>query len=129
MNGGLTYDLPMPPSVNALYPGMRRRHKSKAYNAWIKEAGTEILVQGRKHLSGKVDVLYELGRIHDRRKRDASNYEKGISDLLVSMVIIDDDSLIEHVTIGWSDMVPPRRVKVIVTMCVGKLPFPKMMPI
>lgn len=32
--GGDTWILPLPPPTNSLYPGIRRRHKSKAYKEW-----------------------------------------------------------------------------------------------
>jgi Holliday junction resolvase RusA-like endonuclease len=107
-----TYILPMPPSANSLYPGRQRRHKSAAYKAWLKEAGLEVLAQGRKRISGKVEVVYELGRPAGRRRQDAFNREKAPSDLLVNLGVIEDDSLIERGTVCWSDEVPAGRVRV-----------------
>jgi Holliday junction resolvase RusA-like endonuclease len=106
-----TYLLPMPPSANSLYPGKQRRHKSAVYKAWIKEAGLEVLAQGRKRIPGKVEVVYELGRPAGRRQQDAFNREKAASDLLVNLGVIEDDSLIERGTVCWSDEVPPGRVR------------------
>jgi len=42
----------------------------------------------------------------DKRRRDLANLEKAISDLLVDHKVIEDDSLIESLSMEWvsSDM-------------------------
>ena len=48
-------------------------------------------------------ALYEFGR-PDKRRRDVANYEKAVSDILVTAGVIEDDSLIEEITLRWADV-------------------------
>jgi Holliday junction resolvase RusA-like endonuclease len=50
---------------------------------------------------GAVSVDYQFVK-PDQRKRDLANLEKAISDLLVSMSLIDDDSQIIDMRLRWS---------------------------
>ena len=101
----LCFLLPFPPSVNGLFATdfrTRRRFATKRYQAWQTQAGVALLQQPHARLTGKVKVTYALGR-PDKRKRDAFNYEKAISDLLVRHEIIQDDSDIDDGRIYWAD--------------------------
>lgn len=94
-----------PPSVNNLFATVgRRRIKSRAYKAWLKVAGWEINSQRVQPVAGRVAVAYAIERPKDNRRRDVSNLEKGLSDLLVTMGIIADDSLIDRISIGWAEV-------------------------
>lgn len=105
-----TFWLPCPPSVNGLYDGgrrSRRRFRSKAYRAWLGEAGwtlNAIPVDRRLPVPGRVEVIYEFARKHKRA--DVFNLEKATSDLLVKHRIIEDDSLVEVGTVRWVDDIP-----------------------
>jgi Holliday junction resolvase RusA-like endonuclease len=97
----IRYELPYPPSVNGLFfNATKGRVKTDAYKAWRRDAGNLILVQGRKHMRGPVSLSIAIVR-PDKRKRDLSNTIKAIEDLLVEMQIIDDDSLVQRISIAW----------------------------
>ena len=94
--------LPFPPSVNALYTNVSKvgRVKTPAYKAWKKEAGLRLNLQRPKKVSGRIRLAIRAVP-PDRRKRDLGNLEKAISDFLVDMGVIDDDSLIECQCSCW----------------------------
>ncbi len=94
--------LPFPPSVNALYSNVPRvgRVKTPAYKSWIKEAGLRLNLQRPHKVSGAVKLSIRAVP-PDRRRRDLGNLEKAISDFLVDMGVIDDDSLIECQSSCW----------------------------
>jgi crossover junction endodeoxyribonuclease RusA len=99
----IRYNLPFPPSVNNLFAnGKKGRYRTDRYEAWRTLAGQEILVQGRKSLKGKVSLSVCAVR-PDRRRRDVSNLLKPVEDLLVDMGVIEDDSLVERITIQWAE--------------------------
>ena len=98
--------LPFPTSINAAYATnfkTKRRFKSQKYSQWVAYAEACVMEQHPERISGPVKVLYEYGR-PDKRRRDVGNYEKVISDLLVSCGLIEDDSLIEEITLRWADV-------------------------
>lgn len=111
----ITFNLStLPPSVNNLFATVRggRRIKSKRYRAWLTAAGWEIRARCIPLMVGPVALHYELERPANKRRTDCANREKALSDLLVSCGVIEDDSLVERVTIGWADV---RGVRVTVT--------------
>jgi crossover junction endodeoxyribonuclease RusA len=77
---------------------------------WRKLAMWQIAgqVRGRKHLGPyKLTILAVRP---DKRKRDLGNLEKGVSDILVSQNIIEDDSMCEWLEIRWVDKGPSCKV-------------------
>lgn len=94
--------LPFPPSVNALYSNVPKigRVKTPAYRAWSKEAGLRLNLQRPRRMPGRIRMAIRAVP-PDRRKRDLGNLEKAISDFLVDMGVIDDDSLIECQSSCW----------------------------
>lgn len=111
----IRYTLPFPPSVNGLFrnvtvgPGIVKpgRAKTSHYKQWIGLAQGNILEQGRKRIHGFVSVSVALVR-PDKRKRDLDNAGmKAILDLLVSMQVIDDDSLVQRISLQWAEAGPP----------------------
>jgi crossover junction endodeoxyribonuclease RusA len=89
----VTLTLPFPISVNAMFAdGKIRRHKSQRYCDWLLEAGYALNRQKPDPIKGQFKITYELQEGHDKRERDAFNFEKGISDLLVAHGIIEGDS-------------------------------------
>lgn len=103
----IRYELPFPPSVNNLFANAgKSRVRTARYKAWAKEAGQFILLQGRKRLHGHVGLAVDLVK-PDRRKRDLSNTIKAIEDLLVDMQVIEDDSLIQVLSVQWVESGSP----------------------
>lgn len=97
----IRYDLPYPPSVNGLFfNAAKGRVKTDAYKAWRRDAGNLILVQGRRRIHGFVSLSVALVR-PDKRRRDLDNALKPLLDLLVEMQIIDDDSLVQRISVQW----------------------------
>lgn len=94
----------LPPSTNNLFANIlgKGRVKSKRYRAWLDMCGKEIQLQGKKRIHGHVSL--NIGLVApDARKRDLSNAIKPIEDLLVSMQVIDDDSLVRRLSVHWLD--------------------------
>ena len=107
--------LPFPVSVNALFAdGKTRRHKSQRYADWLLEAGYALNRQKPVPVKGRVSLRYELQEGHDNRLRDLPNYEKGVTDLLVSHGIIeaDDSRILRHFEMVWSRQVQGVRVTI-----------------
>jgi len=95
--------LPYPPSLNSLYPGKARRHKSKRYETWIVKAKHALAQQYFLQFDKPVQVHYKFGR-PDKRQRDLANLEKAPSDLLVLCGVLKDDSLIHRLVMEWADI-------------------------
>jgi Holliday junction resolvase RusA-like endonuclease len=96
-------ELPMPPSVNALFrnvPG-RGRVKTKRYLTWIQAAGWAVKEQRPAKIAGPYCLWLYCNR-PDKRRRDLANLEKAISDLLVSHGIVEDDSLCAELHLYWA---------------------------
>lgn len=103
----IRYELPFPPTLNNLFRNLKHgRAKTEGYERWIRLAQGHILEQGRKRLHGFVSVSVALVR-PDKRKRDLDNAGmKAILDLLVSMQVIDDDSLVQRISLQWVESGP-----------------------
>lgn len=112
----IVFTLPIPPSVNALYPGKVRRYKSDAYKAWLKEAWAALLPEKSKitKVTAPCSVTYRLGFFSDKRRRDLCNREKALSDFLVAEEVLEDDCLIHRLVMEWADDVPEGLVEVII---------------
>lgn len=99
----MTFDLPMPPSVNACFATnwkTKRRFESKAYEQW-KKAATPVLMQqyaaaGAPALHKPLAVTIRLGLNY---QSDIANREKPLTDLLVANLDMADDRYIERVVI------------------------------
>lgn len=106
--GWRTITIPKPPSVNAMYRNAgygkdRKRHgriKTAKAQAWAKTAGYIILAAGLGRNLGPYEIRLELGR---RKGADLFNFEKGASDLLKTLGVIQDDSLCERGVVEWAD--------------------------
>lgn len=92
--------LPKPPSVNAAWNNVRGkgRVKTDAYKSWERDAGWGLRAQRPPRISGPVTIFYTFGKM--RANSDLSNYIKPIEDLLVSLDVIEDDSV--KVVTGFS---------------------------
>lgn len=108
MNDHEHVELPFPVSVNAMFAdGKTRRHKSQRYCDWLLEAGYALNQQHVRPIKGQVALSYLLQEGQDKRRRDLMNYEKGVTDLLVSHGIIeaDDGRIVREITMRWSKLV------------------------
>ncbi len=88
--------LPMPPTLNNLFPTSRSGHRfpSKAYKAWrlLSERYwiREVSIVPVEQLNGKIRAIYTM-HFKTKRRSDCFNFEKAISDFLVTKGIIHDD--------------------------------------
>jgi len=94
--------LPLPPSSNRLWRvGRGRTYKSPEYQEWLTTAGWIA----RSQRPGKINGAYALTVMAsrpDRRRRDLDNFAfKAVSDLLVSLQIIADDSNCQELNAKW----------------------------
>lgn len=98
-----TLQIPLPPSVNALYANVagRGRVKTARYRTWINAAGWDVSAQRPEPVPGHIAVTYRIPWPTDKRRRDIGNLEKAISDLLVKHQLIDDDSKIVDLRIAY----------------------------
>lgn len=92
----LTFDLPLPPSVNRLTVNLKGggRAKSAEYKAWLEEARWHVMTGWRN--AGKPEIADRPMRVDielgiEGRKRDCSNCIKAIEDLLCANMPIPDD--------------------------------------
>lgn len=100
----MTFDLPMPPSVNAMFATdwkTKRRFKTKAYAVWQQAAGEALGAQyaamGAPSVHRPVELSIRLGLNY---QSDISNREKAITDLLVATLDMPDDRYIERIEIA-----------------------------
>lgn len=98
----ITITLPFPPSVNGLYAGKARRYKSPRYKAWIKSASIALSLQFRGSPTDRPIMAQIALCAPDKRKRDVTNYDKAILDLLAG-VVYDDDAQIKIFSSWWDD--------------------------
>lgn len=93
--------LPYPPSANNLWE--RARHgmrKTDAYKNWLLYAASEARKQKPEAIDGPYHLSIQVKR-PDKRRRDLDNLVKPISDLLVSVGVIEDDCHCEMLTARW----------------------------
>ena len=89
----IRFILPMPPSVNKLYSTVNKiRCKSSAYNKWIKVANKACNEQVIPQMMERCIAVYSLNHPNNSRERDAENYCKAITDLIVERGVLQDDS-------------------------------------
>ena len=103
----LTLQLPFPPTTNNLFVNQRGarggRFPSKGYKAWKARAAVAIRRQAPTPIKGAVMLNIQLGR-PDRRRRDLSNYCKAIEDALVQHGLIEDDSMVQALSMSWGSI-------------------------
>jgi len=101
----INFKLPFPPSVNSRYGVSKgRRFKSNRDKAWIELANQWINNQNIIPFKGRCYLALELCH-PDNRPRDAANYEKKTTDLLVSREILpgDERRYLKGVFSYWND--------------------------
>ena len=111
----ITFTLPFPVSVNAMYAdGKTRRHKSQRYCDWLLEAGYTLNRLKLPQVKGQYHIHYAFQEGHDRRARDAFNLEKGLTDLLVTHGVVEGDSnrYLRRGTVEWDSSVVGVRITI-----------------
>lgn len=96
--------LPFPPGVNNLFATRgNRRIVSQKYEAWRREAHYLARAQVRAGtcIKGPFNIVLTFGR-KDRRRRDLDGLAKAPLDLLVTLGIIEDDSLADEIILRWA---------------------------
>jgi Holliday junction resolvase RusA-like endonuclease len=98
----IVFSIPTPPSTNNLFATVRggRRVRSKAYNAWLAEAGWEIKRQRVPSVAGPVSVTLTIRKPTGVRV-DLDGKLKSPLDLLVKQHILADDSQVHEITARW----------------------------
>lgn len=103
----MTFDLPMPPSVNGMYrnvPG-KGRVKTDPYKSWLLEAGQMLSIQWkppRKTITNEVRVDCALER--PKVRSDIDNRAKALLDLITKMRVLQDDSQVVDLRLRWADI-------------------------
>lgn len=92
-----------PPSVNSLFANVagKGRVRTKRYREWAAASGWDFL--GKGSITGPFTVSIILSRKKRRSNADLDNYAKGIVDLLVSHKIVEDDRLMEKLSMEYGD--------------------------
>ena len=106
--------LPLPPSVNGLFAGQKRRYRSKPYETWIVSAGWELKRQRPVPVPGKVHLAMEVAEPKTQRLTDLDNRWKAVSDLLVTHGIIegDDQRFVRRIVLEWSSAISGVRITI-----------------
>lgn len=118
----LTLEFSFPPSVNH-YLGRRGHHtyktaQAKAYNA---EVYAHVLqARANLRLNTPLTVWYQYW-FPDRRKRDVANYEKVLTDSMVTANVMVDDYLIYDIRQTKMGYCKGGKVKVIIASYVSDL--------
>ncbi|MET3481574.1 hypothetical protein [Methylobacterium sp. 1973] len=104
--------LPVPVSVNAIYerhPGGGVR-LSKAYSAWLSEAGWRLTMQRPGRVSGRYELTL---RMPVESGLDLDNAIKATSDLLQLHGVVRNDRLASRIVLEWQSEQPVAMVEVI----------------
>jgi crossover junction endodeoxyribonuclease RusA len=94
--------LPFPPAVNNLFATFNnRRIRTRRYEAWLSEAGAQLMAQNPPRITGPFRVTITAVR-PDLRRRDLDGILKAPLDLLVKHGIVEDDSKASSILLMWS---------------------------
>jgi crossover junction endodeoxyribonuclease RusA len=97
------YNIPTPPSVNALWRiSGRRMHRSKKYTEWIGEVALALELEQRPEIDYPFNIEIVVGR-PSKRRMDIDNRAKAVMDVLQHCGIIADDCLANRITMMWSN--------------------------
>lgn len=98
------------PGVNNLYaniPG-KGRVKSKRYREWERAAGWDM--NGKGHISGPFTLDLTVCESKRRKGTDLDGKIKATLDLIVKHGIVDDDSLVQAMTVRWGEALGGMRI-------------------
>ena len=98
-----SFTLKRPPTTNHLYTALKsgKRVKSSEYREWLRFAKPDLVEQMiKKGIYNQRVIDYPVSVIltiepKTRRKMDAGNFEKAVTDLMVHCGVLGDDSLIQ----------------------------------
>jgi len=92
-----------PPSTNSLFANVagRGRVRSKRYREWASAAGWDY--NGKGSITGPFEVAIILSRKKARANSDLDNYAKAVIDMLVTHKIVEDDHLLQRLTLEYGD--------------------------
>ena len=103
----LTLTVKPPPSVNGLFASAKKgsgnnagRWRTERYKVWAQEAAWQIRAQRPTAWEGPFGAMYLMPR---RLRGDLPNYEKALTDLLVSMELVPDDKHLAPLIMDWHD--------------------------
>lgn len=101
MGVGMTFDLPMPPSVNNMYATFNgRRIPSREFKAWKADAaeklGSQYARMGSPSVHRPVALTIRLGLNY---RGDISNRVKAVEDLLVDTLDMPNDRYIDRLLV------------------------------
>ena len=60
----------------------------------------------------KLSIEYRMGKFKDKRRRDIFNYEKPLTDFIVSKDIIFDDCKIVKGVLMWDETIPQGYIQI-----------------
>ncbi len=113
------YNLPTPPSVNALWRiSGRRMYRSKKYMEWLAEVSLALELESRPEIDYPFNIEIVVGRPRRKdgslssRKSDIDNKVKGVLDVLQHCKVIKDDYLANRVTVMWSNEIEHCKVTI-----------------
>lgn len=101
----LVFDLP--PSVNTIYAGLRRRYSSKQYIAWQRTALIQISMQKPTSFNGVFFTHISMERLS--KLSDANNRIKPILDILQKAKVIGNDNNEGGTTADWVSYMPDKK--------------------
>lgn len=111
----MQFILPFPPSVNTSYNiNKGKRVKGAKVKEWEIRANIALNKQNILPINQRCYLIYSLNT-PDNRIRDCGNYEKTLTDFLVSKGILQDDNrrYIKGILTQWND-IPGNEVHVFV---------------
>jgi crossover junction endodeoxyribonuclease RusA len=98
-----SYNLPVPPSVNALWRiSGRRMYRSKKYMEWIAACNEHIYAEDVPGIDYPFNIEIIVGR-PSKRRMDIDNRSKAVMDVLQHYGVIADDCLANRITMMWSN--------------------------
>ncbi len=101
--------LPYPPSANRLWRAVGGRNiESAEYRKWKASCRWLTVSDGRGPIFKAHYTATITADRPDKRRRDIGNLEKPVSDMLVTLGIVRDDSDAQRITLQWSDKPPAK---------------------
>jgi Holliday junction resolvase RusA-like endonuclease len=89
----MKFDLPRPLSINRMFGNsMKGRRMTQEYIIWRRAVMGEIMMQRIGQPLPQWPVSITITLPDSNGKADIGNYEKGVTDSLVAMAIIPDDT-------------------------------------
>lgn len=112
----LAFELPFPPSTNAIWRTAGGRvHRSASYQEWQIAAGYQLSQQIRSQkVPGPIGIELRFVK-PSKRRMDLDNRIKPVLDLLVAHQVIDDDCLVQNISAQWAQDGAPVQVLVTAT--------------